>query len=372
MLYNYTCSISCLYSHRRIFLMSKNLNWHQRIRRTNRLWWLLAVLIAGGCSSGTENDQMNGKPCSSDYQCASDEACIEGSCKSVDVGQYVLSGVVTDWSSGIPLKDVEVSISKNHSDTTDSTGHYALSQLSNRTYSVTWSKSGYHPNTKKIQMLGADKQFNVELALDTERRSLSVEFFGETSHIFDAESFSWSTTKASFYTYLYVPTLVDILMDCNYTSCVGGGQFYILMEVRGMTDVLTLGDTHHLELELACQSYDDDKHYSHEGIFKAYGSIPLDVFRMSSDGSLVRVAATHSIGAIDFDCTEFDSDIFFYYSWFTQAVEIFDQYCDVHAETCGPEGDKTCMMCDSETCSADFVLKDFDYYSFDSSLGSSY
>src|SRR3989338_144874 len=92
--------------------------------------------------------------CSHDRDCEPDEACMDGSCKSIDVGQYSLDGIVTDWTTGDIVDGVEVAINDRTRDTTDGRGHYQLSQLSEGTYAITWGRDGYLPNTKKVNLLG--------------------------------------------------------------------------------------------------------------------------------------------------------------------------------------------------------------------------
>lgn len=120
-----------------------------------------ALAISLGCGdSGTDSELS--ESCSGDWDCPSNQSCIEGRCATGDTGQYRVYGTVRSWDTGTPLSNVAISLG-GHSDSTDSSGSYSVPSLSEREYEITFSQSGYLTRSLEISVFGADKQFDVFL-----------------------------------------------------------------------------------------------------------------------------------------------------------------------------------------------------------------
>jgi len=113
---------------------------------------------------GTCVDEAS-QPCEGDDDCGSDEACIGGYCKSKDVRQYAISGLVLDGVDDTGISDVEVSVEGSDlADVTDSSGQYALPTLSEGEYRISFKKSGYLSRSHDgVALFGADKAFDTYL-----------------------------------------------------------------------------------------------------------------------------------------------------------------------------------------------------------------
>src|ERR1043166_8089441 len=74
-----------------------------------------------------------------------------------------VSGVVTT-ASGAPLADVQVSLTDlRRSTTTDSSGHYAITDVPEGTFTVSFQRIGYAPAVRKIVSAGGSVRADVTM-----------------------------------------------------------------------------------------------------------------------------------------------------------------------------------------------------------------
>ncbi len=161
----------------------------------------------------------------------------------------VLSGLVTDASTGEPLIGVTVyNTDRRTGTTTNTTGHYTITLPSNRSLELVFSYVGYASETQ-VFTLTDDKKLDIQLRQDT--RSLSeVEVYG-TRHSFGAQSSQMSAVAVSAEQIRRMPVLLgetDVLKSLQRLPGVqssgegragiyvrGGGQDENLFSLDGIT-----------------------------------------------------------------------------------------------------------------------------------------
>ncbi len=76
-----------------------------------------------------------------------------------------INGTITDYDSGMPLKNADVVLSPSGiSQKTDANGYYKFDELDVQQYTVTVQKSGYQPNRKTITAIsGKAQQVDIQL-----------------------------------------------------------------------------------------------------------------------------------------------------------------------------------------------------------------
>ncbi len=142
----------------------------------------------GGDNSG--GHWQSAQSCTSDLDCPPNQSCIEGRCASGDTAQFKVYGTVVDWISGQPLGGAAVALAGN-TDQTDSFGSYSLPTVSEGSYVLTVSKSGYFTVSTEISVFGSDKNYQVALPANMVLYEASADFFavgescGQTITAFD-------------------------------------------------------------------------------------------------------------------------------------------------------------------------------------------
>lgn len=76
-----------------------------------------------------------------------------------------INGTITDYDSGMPLKNADVVLSPSGiSQKTDANGYYKFDELDAQQYTVTVQKSGYQPNRKTVTAIsGKAQQVDIQL-----------------------------------------------------------------------------------------------------------------------------------------------------------------------------------------------------------------
>ena len=144
----------------------------------------------GNCSLGEDCEygycQPVSDPCNSDSDCAANEACIQGVCKSVDVGQFSVGGVVSDWLTSQPISGVTVSVEgfSSLTDSTDSSGNFLIPTLSEGSYTLEFSATNYHKKEVEVLLFGANKTYNTEMVSTSKTVSGTASFPSQGSYQF--------------------------------------------------------------------------------------------------------------------------------------------------------------------------------------------
>lgn len=76
-----------------------------------------------------------------------------------------INGTITDYDSGMPLKNADVVLSPSGiSQKTNANGYYKFDELDVQQYTVTVQKSGYQPNRRTITAIsGKAQQVDIQL-----------------------------------------------------------------------------------------------------------------------------------------------------------------------------------------------------------------
>ena len=200
-----------------------------------------------------ENGSCSIRSCNNDSDCPHDQSCIQGVCKSGDVAQYTLFGVVKDWTQDVPLPGVTLSAG-GIEDTTGSNGSYQLPQLSEGSHKLTVSRSGYIERSINVALLGADKEFNIDMVPDKRYVRLTVDFAGylNTAEEEDDDDIRCAVTRIlSACDYLvdhddyYISAGLDgttlgifhgIYHECSsdWSNCIGGFSTYHCLRYFGV------------------------------------------------------------------------------------------------------------------------------------------
>ncbi|MDE6007347.1 MAG: carboxypeptidase-like regulatory domain-containing protein [Muribaculaceae bacterium] len=76
-----------------------------------------------------------------------------------------IHGVVTDYTTGMPIDNVTIYLSPGGiTKTTDANGYYQLNNLDPQQYTLIYQKQGYQPNRKTVTTVsGEDFEVNTQL-----------------------------------------------------------------------------------------------------------------------------------------------------------------------------------------------------------------
>lgn len=94
--------------------------------------------------------------------------CLTGCSESEDYEIFAkIQGVVTDYQTGIPLRNASVTLLPSGlSKQTDVDGFYEFDELDVQQYTITVQKSGYQPNRKTITAIsGKVQKVDVQLTV---------------------------------------------------------------------------------------------------------------------------------------------------------------------------------------------------------------
>ena len=117
------------------------------------------------------------------------------SCLPLSAQNVVLSGRVTDATTGEALIGVTVyNTQRRAGTTTNSAGHYSITLPSNRAQELVFSYVGYAPETQNLT-LTRDTKLDVQLRQDTQSLS-EVQVYG-TRHNFGVQSSQMSAIAVS-------------------------------------------------------------------------------------------------------------------------------------------------------------------------------
>lgn len=351
-------------------------------------------LLVTACGEKSQEDNQppitaeQTNDCTTDRDCEPNEACMDGSCKSVDVGQYILEGLVTDWTTGSPVDGVEVIIKGERinikKDTTDARGHYQVPQLSEGTYAVTWGREDYLPNTKDVHLLGADKTFDVELAPEHEKLQYSMEIFTERYNrtLTDSDSAYASGiihTPPSFFVKLNAPEFIQ-----SYMRTVRSFDGILLMFTNEARS-LQVSENQLVTVEPYSgrqgrnRPDEVDMWYSESERFSAQARIPIEQYRFRtwehSEGSNTRGGFLFLAKAFDlqepfrFKCPNASNGQIDYWNETDESIrEQYRQYCQIEEHQ---REDFEWANCLSEDCTTTFKIGMIDIYVYNN-VGESY
>lgn len=232
-------------------------------------------------------------------------------CLLLPAQNVVLSGRVTDSTTGEPLIGVSVYNSQRRTGTTtNATGYYTLTLPSNRALELVFSYVGYASYSETLTLTG-NRQLNVELKQDTQNLR-EVQVYG-TRHNFGAQSSQMSTIAISAEQIRQMPTLfgeVDVLKTLQKLPGVqssGDGKTGIY--VRGgdydqnlfLMDGITLYNPEHLQGFTSAFNADVlDDVVLYKGAFPArYGNRLSSVVDVSlQEGDMEKYHATLTAGML--------------------------------------------------------------------------
>ncbi|MBW6470943.1 MAG: carboxypeptidase regulatory-like domain-containing protein, partial [Methanosarcinaceae archaeon] len=164
---------------------------------------------------------------------------------------YLVSGYVTDVSSGLPLDNVTVMTNTSLSTTTNASGFYNFTGIFNKTYIVNASLSGYYINSTNVTINGANVT-NVNISLSPLPTYFISGYVTNTSSglpldnatVMTNTSLSTTTNASGFYnfigmsngTYIVNASLAGYSINSTNVTIIGANVTDVNISLSAITD----------------------------------------------------------------------------------------------------------------------------------------